>query len=89
MAKYRLLAKSFIDNHICEEGEEIVVDDELVPGPHMKPLDAAAKAAIKKADVTVGEMPDIIVELTGGVDTIGASPQGVRSGIAASDVQMP
>jgi len=88
MAKYQLLAKSFIHNRLWEEGETVEVDDGLIPGPHMKPIDAPAKAQIKKYGIEVGEMPDVIAELTGGVETIGASPQAVKSGIAASDIQI-
>ncbi len=88
MARYKLLAKSFINNRLWDEGETVEVDDSAVPGPHMKPLDAAARKAVKDHGIEVGEMPDVITELTGGVETIGASPQNVKSGIAASDVPM-
>ncbi|HYA40883.1 MAG TPA: hypothetical protein VEF34_06245 [Syntrophobacteraceae bacterium] len=91
MARYKLLAVSFIDNRLWQEGETIEVPDDFPAGPHMKPLDTAAKKRVKELGIEVGAFPDVITELTGGaagVQTIGASPQGIRSGIAASEADI-
>ncbi|HCU2525906.1 TPA: hypothetical protein OUK38_002449, partial [Enterobacter hormaechei] len=47
-AKYRVLRLSHIHNNLWPEGSEIEYDGE--PGSALEPLNAAAKAAKKKAD---------------------------------------
>jgi hypothetical protein len=90
MAKYKLLEKSFIDNRLWEEGETVEVADELIPGPHMVPVDAAAHKMAKKMGLVNGPIPDPVDALTlTEAEKMGASPQGIKSGIAASDAQMP
>jgi hypothetical protein len=88
MARYKLLQKAFIDNRIWEEGDTIEVADDFPAGPHMQPLDSAARKRVKEMGVEVGTFPDPITELTG-VNDFGATPQGVKTGIAASDAQIP
>ena len=51
MAKYRLLEKAFINERLWEINEEIDLPDDVIPGPHMLPMDSAARNAIKKAGV--------------------------------------
>ena len=51
MAKYLVLDKSFINNSIVEADTEVEYDGE--PSANLKPLDEAAKAAAKKAGLTV------------------------------------
>lgn len=48
MAKYRLTAAAIIDDVQREIGYEFETD--AVPGPHMEPLDAAAKKAVADRD---------------------------------------
>lgn len=56
MARYKVTARSYINNRIVEAGEEINFDGK--PGSALEPVDAAAKAAKKKvADGTWGQ-PD-------------------------------
>lgn len=60
-AKYRVLRLSHIHNNLWPEGSEIEYDGE--PGSALEPLNAAAKAAKKKADqkrgiLTVDSQPD-------------------------------
>lgn len=50
MAVYKLLDKAYFDQ-VYNAGEEVTVDDSVIPGPHMVPVDAAAKAAAKKAGI--------------------------------------
>lgn len=47
-AKYRVLRLSHIHNQLWEEGAEVEYDGE--PGSALEPINAAAKAAKKKAD---------------------------------------
>jgi hypothetical protein len=85
MAKYRLLEKAFIENRIWEPGEIIDVPDNVTPGPYMEPVDAAAKKRAKDVGLVLGPIPDPVDELTATrVETIGASPQDVKSGMAAT-----
>jgi predicted nucleic acid-binding Zn-ribbon protein len=48
MAKYRLTAPAIIDDAQREVGFEFEFDG--VPGPHMEPLDDAAKKAVAERD---------------------------------------
>lgn len=89
MAKYELLEKSFINQRIYEVSEIVEVSDSVVPGSHMKPVDAAAKKKAKEIGLVLGPLPNIIDDLTQvDVRTFGASPQQVRSGIASSHEPM-
>ena len=51
MARYEVLEKSFLNNSIVDVGAEVDYDGE--PSANLKPLDKAAKAAAKKAGLTV------------------------------------
>lgn len=64
-AKYRVLRLSHIHNNLWPEGSEIEYDGE--PGSALEPLNAAAKAAKKKADqkrgiLTVDSQPEPQIE---------------------------
>ena len=84
MARYELLEKAFIDNRIYEAGEKVEVADSVTPGPFMKPVDSAAQKKAKEIGLVLGPMPDPVDQLTATkVETIGASPQDVKSGMAA------
>lgn len=48
MAKYRLTQAAIIDDRQRAIGEEVEYDG--VPGPHMEPVDAAAKKAVADRD---------------------------------------
>ncbi|EOB8536671.1 hypothetical protein ACIXO1_003248 [Escherichia coli] len=54
-AKYRVLRLSHIHNNLWPEGSEIEYDGE--PGSALEPINAAAKAAKKKADQKLGIVP--------------------------------
>lgn len=54
-AKYRVLRLSHIHNNLWPEGSEIEYDGE--PGSALEPINAAAKAAKKKADQKRGIAP--------------------------------
>lgn len=54
-AKYRVLRLSHIHNNLWPEGSEIEYDGE--PGSALEPINAAAKAAKKKADKKRGIVP--------------------------------
>lgn len=86
MAKYELLEKAFIDNRIYEAGETVDVSGDVIPGPFMKPVDDAAKKRAKAVGQVLGPMNNPVDDLTavGGLETIGASPQGVKSGMAVN-----
>ncbi|HFS8111077.1 TPA: hypothetical protein ACH2I9_002386 [Enterobacter asburiae] len=61
-AKYRVLRLSHIHNNLWPEGSEIEYDGE--PGSALEPINAAAKAAKKKADqkrgiLTVDSKPEL------------------------------
>jgi hypothetical protein len=81
MAKYKLLERAFIHQRLWEAGETVTVDDDVIPGPHMVPLDAADKRAFKKTGFENGPQPNYSDQIT----SIGVSPQDVKSGILASD----
>lgn len=71
-AKYRVLRLSHIHNNLWPEGSEIEYDGE--PGSALEPINAAAKAAKKKADqkrgiVPVDPQPEPKVEDEGAEDT--------------------
>lgn len=55
-AKYRVLRLSHIHNNLWQEGSEIEYDGE--PGSALEPINAAAKAAKKKADQKRGILTD-------------------------------
>ena len=64
-AKYRVLRLSHIHNNLWPEGSEIEYDGE--PGSALEPINAAAKAAKKKADqkrgiLTVDSQPQPQIE---------------------------
>lgn len=68
-AKYRVLRLSHIHNNLWPEGSEIEYDGE--PGSALEPINAAAKAAKKKADqkrgiLTVDSQPEPQIEDEGG-----------------------
>ncbi len=73
-AKYRVLRLSHIHNNLWPEGSEIEYDGE--PGSALEPINAAAKAAKKKADqkrviVPVDSQPEPQDEDDGQEDTGG------------------
>ncbi len=82
MAKYELLERAFIHNRLWEPGEVVEVDDSVIPGPHMKPLDAAAEKAFKKTGFALGVVPER--DLVDAIATFGATPAGMKSGMNAS-----
>ncbi len=85
MPKYTLMERAFIDNRIFEPGETVEVPDSVTPGPFMKPVDNAAHKKAKEVGLVLGPMPDPVDQLTATkLDTIGASPQEVKSGMAAA-----
>jgi len=47
MAKYEVLALSFIDNRLVQAGE--VIDHDGQPGPNLKAIDKAAQKAVSDA----------------------------------------
>lgn len=83
MAKYELLERAFINQVLWEPGTVVEVADDVIPGPHMKPVDVAAKAAFKKTGFVNGAtlQNDIVDKIA----DFGASPQGIKSGINASE----
>ena len=56
MAKYKLTAAAIIDDVQRAIGDEIEFDG--VPGPHMEPLDAAAKKAVADRDKAAAPASD-------------------------------
>jgi len=82
MAKYKLLEKAFIENRLWEPGEVVEIDDGAVPGPHMLPVDKAAKAMAADIGLVNGPIPDPVDEMT--AESLGAAPQNIKSGITAS-----
>ncbi|MFZ0931245.1 MAG: hypothetical protein WAN11_21745 [Syntrophobacteraceae bacterium] len=82
MAKYKLLERAFIDQRLWEPGETVEVGDDVIPGPHMQPVDAAARAAFKKTGFVNHEMSTH--EIVDKIADFGASPQSVKSGMDAS-----
>ena len=90
MAKYKLLERAFIDNRLWEADAIVEVPDDVIPGPHMVPVDSAGRQAAKRVGLVNGPIPDPVDQLTlTEAEKLGASPQSVKSGIAASDAQMP
>jgi hypothetical protein len=81
MAKYKLLETAFIDNRICVAGEKVEVADDMVPGPHMVPVDGAAKKMATSVGLVNGEIPDPIDQIT----SMGATPAGAKTGIRAGE----
>lgn len=64
MAKYRFEQRSYHGDRLIEKGQEFEIGDDVIPGPHMFPLDDAAKAAAEKGNVVfTGEVPDVLGKL--------------------------
>jgi hypothetical protein len=84
MAQYKLLQAAYIDNILHGEDDVVTVSDDLIPGPHMVPVDAAAKKKAAEIDLKNESVTDFVDTMTGGVDVraFGASPQ-IRSGMLA------
>ena len=84
MAKYKLLEMAYINNTLLNAGAIVTVPDGTIPGPHMQPVDETAKRAFAKAGVKNCDIPNYIDDMTGLVDVtaFGASPQGIKAGIA-------
>ena len=57
MAQYRVTETSYLDGRIIAEGDTITVSDDTIPGPHMQPLDDAAKKAAK--DIKPGKIDPV------------------------------
>jgi hypothetical protein len=85
MAQYKLTQDAFINNIYYGTGSTVTVADDLVPGPHMIPVDAAAKKRAKETGHKPDAVPDYVDQITGQVDVTkyGSSPQ-VNSGIMLS-----
>jgi len=63
MATYEITENSYINDRLVQEGEKITVNDDVIPGTHWKPLDAAAKTACKAAGFsTVSSASDALKE---------------------------
>jgi len=61
MAKYVFSQRSYWFDRLIESGEEVEVPDNITPGPHMKPVDEAAKAkALAEKIEYTGEVPDVL-----------------------------
>ncbi len=88
MAKYLILERAFINNRLYEPGESVDVADEVIPGPHMKPVDAAAKKVAKSIGLVNEDMPDFVDQMTPNtvdVTSYGASPQIGQSGMTLGE----
>jgi hypothetical protein len=57
MAQYRVTETSYLDGRIIAEGDTVTVSDDTIPGPHMLPLDDAAKKAAK--DIKPGKIDPV------------------------------
>ena len=77
MAKYKLTERAYIHNRLYEEGMIVTVDDTMIPGPHMIPVDAAAKKMAKEIGLENDAPHDYVDKITGQTDVtaFGASPQ--------------
>jgi len=49
MAKYKLTDTAYLAERLLAPGEVVEVADTVVPGPHMNPVDDAARRAVKAA----------------------------------------
>jgi hypothetical protein len=89
MARYEILEKSFINDRLWQPGEIVEVPDSVTPGQHMKPVDAAAKRRAKEVGLVNGPSPDWADQIAASAAAreadLAASPQGIRSGMNASD----
>lgn len=84
MAQYKLTETAYIHNTLWPEGEIVTVADDVIPGPHMIPMDAAAKKMVKSIPgFTNDRMPDPLNELTP-VTSFGAAPN-VKHGILSGE----
>ena len=84
MAQYKLLQMAYINNCLHGEGAIVTVRDDMIPGPHMLPVDAEAKRMAKAIGLVNDVVPDYVDEQTGMVDVskYGASPQNIAAGVA-------
>jgi len=49
MARYRITEPAYINLRMLQEGDEIDLADDFVPGPHMQPRDEPARRAARAA----------------------------------------
>ncbi|MDR3554070.1 MAG: hypothetical protein P4L55_04895 [Syntrophobacteraceae bacterium] len=85
MAKYRLLEKAFLNNRLYDPGETVELSHDSIPAHYMEPVDGAAKKRAREVGHVVGTLPDPVDQLTSiTAESIGAAPQDVRSGMAAT-----
>ena len=84
MARYKLLQAAYINNAMYGEDSIVEVGDDFEPGPHMVPVDAAAKKKAREIGLQNKPVSDFVDAMTGGPDVraYGASPQ-VASGVLA------
>ncbi|AYC20067.1 hypothetical protein DZA65_03192 [Dickeya dianthicola] len=81
-AKYRVLRLSHIHNQLWEEGAEVEYDGE--PGGALEPINEAAKAAKKKAELKRGKTRDD--EKLAGKDGDGGDGDGEPGGAPSADI---
>jgi hypothetical protein len=88
MPKYRVLEKSYINNRIHEEGDEIEYDG--LPSSNLQPLDSAGKEKAAEYEVTNAERVQKLMatfEATPGVDAAAiaaAVAEGLKQAMLAS-----
>jgi hypothetical protein len=83
MAKYKLLEPAYINHCLYGEGDVVVVGNDVIPGPHMLPIDNDARRKAKEVGLLNQAVPNYIDEITGRIDVTryGASPQDAAAGI--------
>lgn len=72
MPRYRVLQKSYINERIVHEGEEVDYDGQ--PGTNLEPLDAEARRAAKRAHLEPADASPAGQAVTGAMPHPTASP---------------
>lgn len=75
MARWKLLETAFIADRLVAEGDEITTTDTIIPGPHMEPLDDAAKALAEKHADRMQPVGNVLDQLTAALDEARAQAQ--------------
>jgi hypothetical protein len=84
MARYKLLESAFINQMLYGEGAIVTVSNDVIPGPHMLPMDLEARKKAKEVGLRNDAVPNYMDEMTQRIDVtkFGASPQNVDAGIS-------
>lgn len=75
MPRWKLTEAAFIDNCLVEADKEITTANDIIPGPHMEPLDDAARALADRYADRMQPVGNVLDQLTAALDEARAQAQ--------------